>query len=85
MTDEVRVRPSARQKTAKCPTKCGFSKTIYIKTNIYIYVVLFESCAGLYPCVESSSIKFRSEVESFLSGLRVGYICDFVLDSRSVL
>ena len=27
MTDEVRVRPSARQKTAKCPTKCGFSKT----------------------------------------------------------
>ena len=27
MTDEVQVRPSARQKTAKCPTKCGFSKT----------------------------------------------------------
>ena len=25
MTDEVRVRPSAREKTGQCPTKCGFS------------------------------------------------------------
>ena len=40
MTDEVRVRPSARQKTAKCPTKCGFSKThthIDAGSKIYDY------------------------------------------------
>ena len=37
MTGEVRVRPSARQKTAKCPTKCGFSKT-YTHTYIHTYI-----------------------------------------------
>ena len=50
-----------------------------------MYIVLFESCDGLHPCVESSSNKFDSEVKKFLSGLIVGYICDFALDSMSVL
>ena len=52
---------------------------------IYIYIVLFESCEGLYLCVESPSNKFDSEVESFLRGLIVGYTCDFLLNSMSVL
>ena len=37
MTDEVRVRPSARQKTAKCPTKCGFSKTHTHNMTVYTH------------------------------------------------
>ena len=51
----------------------------------YKYNELFDSCEGLFPCFESSSNKFDSEVERFLSGVIVGYICDFVLDSMSEL
>ena len=50
----------------------------------YICGLLFESCDGLYSCVESSSNMFNSNVESFFSGFRVGYICDLVDNSRSV-
>ena len=39
----------------------------------YIYIELLESREGLNSCVESSSDKFDSEVENFLSDLRVGY------------
>ena len=48
--------------------------------------MLFESCDGLFSCVEASSNTFDSDVENFVSFLvfRVGKNSDLANDSRSV-